>query len=179
LSWAAASFPVAGWSCTPESWLCCWRTRVGPCPIRRGGISAAPESSLACPCVRAAAERWPSKSWSRPVLPIANHAQAAAAVLAASQEAQVEVAWRRRGWRSRSMTSHIKMRTHTPPPPRHLDGYCPEPSRATPPMDTPSPSDAPCLAAPCAAPCPAVPYGCAAPCRSLLLHCDAVLVSDA
>ena len=74
-------------------------------------ISASPPRSLAAgpatPAFTILAVRWPNKGWSRPLLP--DHGE-----LAASEQAQLEAARARRGWRPirRALTSRFNTSTH-------------------------------------------------------------------
>ena len=72
-------------------------------------FSAKPQSLAgpATPFGTILAVRWPNKGWSRPVLP--DHGE-----LAASEQAQLEAARARRGWRpiSRALTSQFNTSTH-------------------------------------------------------------------
>ena len=74
-------------------------------------ISASPPRSLAAgpatPAVTILAVRWPNKGWSRPLLP--DHGE-----LAALEQAQLEAARARRGWRPirRALTSQFNTSTH-------------------------------------------------------------------
>ena len=74
-------------------------------------ISASPPRSLAAgpatPAFTILAVRWPNKGWSRPLLP--DHGE-----LAASEQAQLEAARARRGWRPirRALSSQFNTSTH-------------------------------------------------------------------
>ena len=74
-------------------------------------ISASPPRSLAAgpatPAFTILAVRWPNKGWSRPLLP--DHGE-----LAASEQAQLEAARARRGWRPirRALTLQFNTGTH-------------------------------------------------------------------
>ena len=93
-------------------------------------ISAVAAPSLVGQAVQATSVRWPNKGWSRPVLP--DHAE-----LAASEQAQLEAARARRGWRPirRVLTLHFDKRTHRRLQPGDMsptpDGGLLAPSRTT------------------------------------------------
>ena len=91
---------------------------------------AAPSLQVVGQAVQVTFVRWPNKGWSQPVLP--DHAE-----LAASEQAQLEAAWARRGWRPirRVLTLHFDKRTHRRLQPGDMsltpDGGLLAPSRTT------------------------------------------------
>lgn len=109
---SAVAGSSAAWACLLLLGLIFAGVVVGGGLILVGArISASPPRSLAAgpatPAFTILAVRWPNKGWSRPLLP--DHGE-----LAASEQAQLEAARARRGWRPirRALTSQFNTSTH-------------------------------------------------------------------